>query len=493
MADIYEDLKDRTEEVKNETRPQKNAAQRIGKLFFDIVEWVKGINNELKNELKNFIPLSGTESNRPVTGNIAVSNGKGFVSSTGKSIGFDANGNPTVATVSDFNQLKSKTDNHIENNSVHFINLDGNPDYDNLADGAYLFYESSGSGQSFTHIIIFLFQFSDKHSTGVGDLTTQIRFRSGTIEYREKKKSIYGDWKPIQDNTVLNNHIENNNVHFVDLELDPDIDNLNDDVYIYETSYGPTSLHAKYRNWLFQTHGGLAPYDFISQIKIDPDGIKRRQKINSGVWSDWVPITDGGSGIIDLGRNPDLDNLEDGDYKYSTTVSKPVYRENSYRLIQTHSSGGNVTTVKQLRFSDSIDVRTSYFNPYLQQTIWSDWEPITDSIIVVDELGNSTTSAISQAITTHYINKLQSEIDDLQKIINNVSQQGIEDAPADNYVYARYNNTWVPIGYLCDYNNDYNDDYSSPDPENEYLFVNTNDVEIPGEIQITTNKKWNIN
>lgn len=47
--------------------------------------------------------------------------------------------------------------------------------------------------------------------------------------------------------------------------------------------------------------------------------------------------------------------------------------------------------------------------------------------------------------------------------------------------------------YLYDYNADYNDDYPSAYPEDEYLFVDTNEVEIPGEIQIITNKTWNIN
>ena len=282
MADIYENLKERSEDVKNETRYLKNTALRIGQLFFDIIEWVKGI----YNELKNFIPLSGTELNRPVTGNITVSNDKGLVSSTGKLIGFDVNGDPTVATASDLTQTKKD-----------------------------------------------LTQTKDDLTQTKKDLTqTKEDLTQAKKDLTQTKNDL------TQTNNNLKIHIDDNNIHFVDLELDPDIDNLNDDAYTFETSYGPTSLHAKYRNWLFQTHGGLAPHDFISQTKIDPDGIKRRKKTNN-TWSDWEPI---------IG-----------------------------------TSGG------------------------------------TDTVI--------------------------------------------EDAPADNQAYVRYNNIWVSIGYLHDYNEDYSDDYSSPD------------------------------
>jgi len=48
--------------------------------------------------------------------------------------------------------------------------------------------------------------------------------------------------------------------------------------------------------------------------------------------------------------------------------------------------------------------------------------------------------------------------------------------------------------YFYDYNSDYNNDYSSSDDlEEEYLLVNPDTVEIPGEIQIITDRDWSIN
>jgi len=48
--------------------------------------------------------------------------------------------------------------------------------------------------------------------------------------------------------------------------------------------------------------------------------------------------------------------------------------------------------------------------------------------------------------------------------------------------------------YFYDYNNDYNDDYLSDDySAGAYLHVNPDNIEVPGDIDILTNKDWNIN
>ena len=67
------------------------------------------------NNIPDCVPLTGTEANKPVTGDILVSDNKGLLSSTGKKIGFDDNGNPINM----------------------FVDLGENPNIDDLEDGAY--------------------------------------------------------------------------------------------------------------------------------------------------------------------------------------------------------------------------------------------------------------------------------------------------------------------------------------------------------------------
>ncbi len=61
MADILNELKSRSEDIKNETRTQKNAALRVGQLFVDIVNYLKGLFESIENILTILNNKAGKE------------------------------------------------------------------------------------------------------------------------------------------------------------------------------------------------------------------------------------------------------------------------------------------------------------------------------------------------------------------------------------------------------------------------------------------------
>jgi hypothetical protein len=149
----------------------------------------------------------------------------------------------------------------------------------------------------------------------------------------------------------------------VDLGHNPNIDNLSDGDYKY-TVQGPQESTDSYRlTQVTRDYGGakivyqyrFGPYDTAPETRNCPP---------TGVWSDWESVIPKGV-VIDLGSNPNIDNLEDGDYKYTANVNDST---DSCRLIQVTGSD----FVYQVRFAPH-DTGIEFRSKKYPANTWSSW------------------------------------------------------------------------------------------------------------------------
>ena len=202
--------------------------------------------------------------------------------------------------------------------------------------------------------------------------------------------------------------------------------------------------------------------------------------------------------FISLDCEPDYDNLSDGAYfiNFNSGIGQSAVHVTEF-LFQTsdvYSSGkGNVTI--QIIFRNGIGYREKKDN------VWSDLVSITGGTTVENNLGTSTTSAISQYITTYYIQSLQQKISSLQDELD-TRPIGIEDAPADNNMYVRYNNMWVLIEFSPapsgkGFSNGFSSGFAAMEPSVSFLNVSPKTLSMPSvasseQITVESDTDWEV-
>ena len=179
---------------------------------------------------------------------------------------------------------------------------------------------------------------------------------------------------------------------FIDLGDEPDLDVfLADGAYKYITYRG----REPQKGFLFvSTYSAGAGEYAIRTFNIDYTGLSVRSGYkplgSSVIWGEWKEI---GAGIqadlsshknnktvhlVDLGNNPNLDNLDNGFYRYMTITGSGPMETHSYQLFQTSDQIYKDSYKCQIRFGvNGIYKRNYVFGyQYPGQAGWSAWEEI---------------------------------------------------------------------------------------------------------------------
>ena len=156
------------------------AAQKVNQNFQKIkeaflqIDGGGGGNSGGDEPVGDFIPRTGTVTNKPVTGDIEMSNDTGLVSPTGKRIGFDANGNP-INMITDLGKI-----------SIGVI--------DNIPDGDY-YYKVQEVGALAAYRLV---QVTRDYSGTLLKYQVRNSSNSNFLEGRSRPPSnVWSEWLPV--------------------------------------------------------------------------------------------------------------------------------------------------------------------------------------------------------------------------------------------------------------------------------------------------------